>query len=134
MAQSPACRMDTSKHQLLRLQKLQTPQGEPGDICTLATQRTFLTQEEMFLAQTGLCCLLLPKKREFTLQSIWHHSKWCSTSQISLQIKTRAKINIGMRLNMNLRRRMTWTVCHATRHGNENSSMMLKKKVLINNT
>ena len=44
-----------------------TPQREPGDICTLATPRTtFLTQEEMVLAQTGQCCLLLPKKREVT--------------------------------------------------------------------
>ena len=30
-----------------------TPQREPRDICALATQRTFLTQEEMVLAQTG---------------------------------------------------------------------------------
>ena len=35
-------------------------QREPGDICALATKRTFLTQEEMVLAQTSLCCLLLP--------------------------------------------------------------------------
>ena len=38
----------------------------PGDICALATQRTFLTQEEIVLAQTSLCCLLLPKNREVT--------------------------------------------------------------------
>ena len=43
-----------------------TPQGEPGDICALVTQRTFLIQEEMVLAQTGQCCLLLPKNREVT--------------------------------------------------------------------
>ena len=30
-----------------------TPQREPRDICALATQRTFLTQEEMVLAQKG---------------------------------------------------------------------------------
>ena len=42
------------------------PQREPGDICTLATQRIFLNQEEMVLAQTGQCCLLSPKKREVT--------------------------------------------------------------------
>ena len=40
------------------------PQREPGDICALVTERTFLTQEEMVLAQTGLCCLLLPQKRK----------------------------------------------------------------------
>ena len=41
-----------------------TPQREPRDICALATLRTFLTQEEMVLAQTGRCCLLLPKKEK----------------------------------------------------------------------
>ena len=54
------------KHHLLRLQKQQPPLKEPRDICALATQRTFLTQEEMVLAQTGQCCLLLPKKTEVT--------------------------------------------------------------------
>ena len=49
-------------------------------------------------------------------------------SQISLQIKNRAKINIGMRLRMNLRGKMTQVICLATRHGNENGSIMLKKK------
>ena len=39
-----------------------TPWREPGDICALATPRTFLTQEEMVLAQTG--CLLLPQKEK----------------------------------------------------------------------
>ena len=43
-----------------------TPWREPRDICALATPRTFLTQEEMVLAQTGRYCLLLPKKREVT--------------------------------------------------------------------
>ena len=43
-----------------------TPWREPGDICALGTQRTFRTQEEMVLAQTGRCCLLLLKKREVT--------------------------------------------------------------------
>ena len=37
---------------------------ESRDICALAIQRTFLTQEEVVLALTGLCCLLLPKNRE----------------------------------------------------------------------
>ena len=43
-----------------------TPWREHRDICALATTRTFLTQEEMVLAQTGRCCLLLPKKKEVT--------------------------------------------------------------------
>ena len=41
-----------------------TPWREPRDLCALATLRTFHTQEEMVLAQTGQCCLLLPKNRE----------------------------------------------------------------------
>ena len=43
-----------------------TPRREPGDICALATLRTFHSQEEMVLAQTSRCCLLLPKEREVT--------------------------------------------------------------------
>ena len=43
-----------------------TPWRQPRDICALTTPRTFLTQEKMVLAQTGRCCLLLPKKREGT--------------------------------------------------------------------
>ena len=54
--------------------------------------------------------------------------------KISLQIKNREKINIKMRLNVNVRRKMTQLICLATRYGNENSSMMLKKKVMIINT
>ena len=49
-------------------------------------------------------------------------------SQISLQIKNRVKVNIGMRLNANLGMQMTWLIHLSTRYGNENSSMMLKKK------
>ena len=43
-----------------------TPWREPRDVCALATQRTFLTQEEMVLAQTGRCYLLLPQNKEVT--------------------------------------------------------------------
>ena len=45
-----------------------TPWREPRDICALATLSTFRTQEEMVLAQTGQCCLLLPKKKEKSLE------------------------------------------------------------------
>ena len=47
--------------------------------------------------------------------------------------KNRTKINNGVSLNTNLRGMMTWTICLANRQGNENGSMMLKKKVLIIN-
>ena len=55
--------MDTRETQAA---KAAAPHREPGDICGLATQRTFLTQEEMVSVQTGLCCLLLPQKRDIT--------------------------------------------------------------------
>ena len=45
-----------------------------------------------------------------------------------------AKSNIGMRLNANLRRKMTPSIHLANRYWNENSSMTLKKKMLIINT
>ena len=53
--------MDTRETPAAKAVEAVTPQREPRDICALATQRTFLTQEEMVLAQTGQCCLLLPK-------------------------------------------------------------------------
>ena len=46
--------------------KAAAPWREPRDIYALETQKNFPTQEEMVLAQTGLCCLLLPQKREVT--------------------------------------------------------------------
>ena len=55
--------MDTRETPAAKAAEAAAPQREPGDICTLATQRTFLSKEEMVLAQTSLCCLLLPKKR-----------------------------------------------------------------------
>ena len=126
--------MDTRETPATKAAEATAPQREPGDLCALATQRTFLTQEEMVVAQTGLCCLLLPKKKRSHTQSIRLLLKWFSMSNISLQIKNRMKINTGMRLNMNLRGKITQTICLATRQKNENSSMMLKKKVLIINT
>ena len=54
--------MDTRETPAAKAAEAATPQREPGDICALATQRTFFTREEMVLAQTSLCCLSLPKK------------------------------------------------------------------------
>ena len=66
LAQSPDCRIVTRETPAAKAAEGTTPQKEPNDICALATQRIFLTQEEMVLAQTGRCCLLLPKNREVT--------------------------------------------------------------------
>ena len=55
------------------------------------------------------------------------------TANKALNIKYRAKINIGKRFNTNLRRKMTQSIHLASRCRNENSSMMLKKTLLIIN-
>ena len=78
---------------------------------------------------------IVTQKREVTCDPSDFFLNGFSTSQISLQIKNRTKINIGVRLNMNLRGEDDPDmICLATRQRNENSSMMLKKKVLIINT
>ena len=59
----PACRTDTRETPATNVT---APQSKPGDICALATERTFLTQEEMVLAQTGCAAYCYPKKREVT--------------------------------------------------------------------
>ena len=47
VAQSPACRMNTRETPATKDAEAATPWREQGDIYALATQRTFLTQEEM---------------------------------------------------------------------------------------
>ena len=71
LVQSPACRMVTRETPAAKAAEAASPQREARDICALAIPRTFLTQEEMVLVQTGQCCLLLLNKREVTLRSIW---------------------------------------------------------------
>ena len=46
--------MDTRETPATKDAEAAAPWREPGDICALAAGRTFLTQEEMVLAQTGL--------------------------------------------------------------------------------
>ena len=45
--------MDTRETPAAKAAEVAAPWREPGDTYALATQRTFLTQEEMGLAQTG---------------------------------------------------------------------------------
>ena len=71
---------------------------------------------------------IVTQKMRSHMWSIWLHPKWFSTSQISLQIKNRAKINIEMRLNMNLRGKMTWAICLATRQRNEIAAWHWRKR------
>ena len=106
-----------------------------------AQRHMYLTNTENFLysRRNGFSTdrPMLPivtQKRRSHSRSIWLLPKGFSMSLKSLQIKSRAKINIGVRLNMNLRGKMTQTICLATRQGNENSSMTLKKKVLAIST
>ena len=57
--QSPVCRKDARETQATKAVEATAP----GDICTLAMCKTFLTQEEIILPQTGTCCLFLPRKK-----------------------------------------------------------------------
>ena len=83
-----------------------TPERTQIHMC-FSNIENFSTLEEMVLAQTGLCYLLLPKKQRCHTWSIWPLPKRLRILQISLQIKYRAKIYTGMRINTNLRRKMT---------------------------
>ena len=103
------------------------PQREPGDMCFSNTKNFPYPRRNGFCTDRPVLPIVAQKKESY-MQSIWLHPKCFSTSQISLQIKNRAKINIGVRLNMNLRGKMTWMICLVTRQGNENSSMMLPKR------
>ena len=47
--------MDTRETPAAKAAEAATPQRQPRDICALATQRTFLTQEEMVLANAAYC-------------------------------------------------------------------------------
>ena len=77
---------------------------------------------------------IVTQKREVTCDPSGFFLNGFSMSQISLKVKSRAKSNIAVRLNMNMRGKMTQKICLPTRQENENSSMMLKKKVIIINT
>ena len=55
--------MDTKKTPAAKAEEAAAPR-ENLETCALATQRTFLTQKEMVLAETGLFYLLLPKKEK----------------------------------------------------------------------
>ena len=72
---------------------------------------------------------IITQEQRYYKWSIWLLPERLSTVQISIQIKYRVKINTGMRINKYLRRKMTQLIYLATRCRNENSSMMLKKKV-----
>ena len=69
-----------------------------------------------------------PQNREVTCDPSGFFPKMFNTPQINLQMKNRAKIYTGMRLNLNLRRKMTQLILLSTIYRKENSSMILKKK------
>ena len=119
----------------------------PGPVAWLSTALpTELSQPDNLMYHSNMENIPYPRRNGFStnwpvqpivtqnqrcyIWSIWLLPKWLSTSQISFQIKHRAKINIGMRFNTNLRRKMTHSICLTTGYRNENTSMTLKKKVL----
>ena len=61
MARSPAGGMDTRDAPAAKAEDAEAPQRVTRDTCALEILRTFLTQEEIILAHTGMCCLLLPQ-------------------------------------------------------------------------
>ena len=133
LALSSACRMVTRETQATKVADPTAPQRVPGDISALAVLKTFLTQEKIIIAHTGLCCLLLPKKQTWHMGSIWLLPKGHSIAYINLKIKYRAKINNGMRFNIYLSWKMTLSIHLTIRCRNKNSSVIMKKKVLIIN-
>ena len=103
---SPAYRMGTGETPATKALDGAASHRVPRYIGVLAIIKTFLTQEEIISAHTGMCCLLIPKNRGHS-RCILPIPKGLKPPQISLQIQCRAKINITMIFNLNLRRKMT---------------------------
>ena len=68
LAQSPACWMDTKETPAAKDTDAAIAQKIPRDICILTIHKSFLTKEEIIIAHTAMCCLLLPRNREETLE------------------------------------------------------------------
>ena len=69
LAQSPACKMDNREMPDTKATDAAAPQRILEDICTFATPKILLTQEEIILPHMGMWCLLLPKTEY--MRSIW---------------------------------------------------------------
>ena len=63
---TPAYWMDTSETPATTATDIAAPQRVQGDQCVFTTPKTFLTQEEIILKHTVMCCLLLSKNKEYT--------------------------------------------------------------------
>ena len=57
--------MDTREIPATKVANTAAPHRIPGDICAIAITKTFLTQNEIILEHTGMCCLLLPQNKEY---------------------------------------------------------------------
>ena len=60
MLKITACRINTGEMQAAKAADTTALQRAPGDISAFMTPKTFLNQEEIILAHTSMCCLLLP--------------------------------------------------------------------------
>ena len=104
-----------------------TTQRELGDMCLSNTKHFPYPRRNSFSTDRPILPIVTPKKRSHT-RSIWLHPKRFSTSQKSLQIKHRAKINIAARLNMNLRGRWPgWSVLPPDR-GMKMTALLWRKR------
>ena len=130
LSQSPTCRMDTRETPVVKAADAAATLENLRHIYLSNTENIPSLKRNGFSTHWPVLPIVTPTKRCY-IQSIQLLPKRLSTSQKSLQIKHGAKINTGMRFNMNLKKMMTWSIHLAIRSRNENSSIILKKKVLI---
>ena len=67
LPKSPTCRMDTWETAASKDADAAAPWRVSGDICALAILKKFFNHEEIILAYTGMCSLLLPKNKGHTI-------------------------------------------------------------------
>ena len=117
LAQSPACRMDTKEMPDTKVAYTAAPQRVLKDVCAFAILKNFPHPGRNNLGTYGHVLPIVTQKK----------------NKEYIQIKDWAKITIRAKFYMNLRQKMTWSIHLTTRCWNKNSSMTLKKKVLIIN-
>ena len=110
--------MDTRETPAAKAAEAAASQREPKRyVCFSNTENFPYPRRNGFSTDQSVLPIITPKQRG-QMQSIWLLPKRFSMPQISLQIKIRVKINIAMRLNANLRMKVTQSIHPATRYGN----------------
>ena len=120
LVQSPVCRMDTREMAAMEVANTAAPQRVPRDKGAFAIPKTFLTNEGIILKHTGMLCQLSTTSRQNIWDSIQLLPKRLSMALVSLQVR--------VTFNINLRWKMTWSICFTTRYHNKTDIIMLKKR------